>query len=349
MAEQSPRPPSGDGDPEPGSVPPPDGAPPGEASPGAPIPPSFPPPGGEGSAGVRDQPSHPPSGEAEEEVEEAEPEEEPPLDADDTRGAHLRFILAHPFTLSLGTTVAVAVFSILVVLAGPIPGAAGGLAVVAIAFAIAWVLATRWAAEDFFGAYAEERGLSREKEGSLPPATPLLRRGERRHAEEIMRGELPGGLTGTLALYTYEVDSRDSKGDRHTAYHDFTVVLADLPETAFKVSGLYCQRRVGPRLLDGAEDVFRRKQRLELESEDLDRDYEIFHDPNTDENWLRQLFAPSFIVWLAEQAPPDFAFELTAGALCVDVEDHMDSAEELDDVCEAAAVVAARLRGETAE
>ena len=333
MAEQTPRPPASDGDPDPPSVPPPGGG----ASPGAPPPPSFPPPG----EATREA----------EDVEELEPEEEPPppLDADDTRGAHLRFILSHPFTLSLGTTVAVAVFSILVVLVGPIPGAAGGVAIVAIGLAIAWVLATRWAAEDFFGAYAEERGLTREDEGSLPPATPLLRRGSRRHAEEIMRGELPGGLTGTLALYTYEVDSRDSDGNRQTAYHDFTVVLTDLPETAFKVSGLYCQRRAGPRLLDGAEDVFRRKQRLELESEDLDRDHEIFHDPNTDENWLRQLFAPSFIVWLAEEAPPDLAFELTAGALCVDVEDHMDSAEELDDVCEAAAVVAARRRGEAAE
>jgi hypothetical protein len=66
-----------------------------------------------------------------------------------------------------------------------------------------------------------------------------------------MRGALPGGLEGTLALFTYEETHRDSDGDRQTTYYHFTVVLADVPESAVHARELYCQRRVGfslPRL-----------------------------------------------------------------------------------------------------
>src|SRR5918992_2381976 len=164
-----------------------------------------------------------------------------------------------------------------------------------------------------------------------------------------MGGALPGGEPGPPAHYTYEEISRDSKGRRQTSHYHFTVALCEVPESAVRVGELYCQRRVGFRFLDGFEDVFRRKQRVEVESEAMDKRFETFADADADPNWLRQLFAPSFIVWLSEHAPENFAFELVAGALCVNVKGHADSAAELDALCEAAAAVARRLREESAE
>ena len=128
-----------------------------------------------------------------------------------------------------------------------------------------------------------------------------------------MRGVLPGGLDGTLALYTYEETHSDSDGDRQTTYYHFTVVLTDIPESALRVGELYVQRRVGFRFLDSAEDVFRTRERITLESEDLDQRAEIFAGRNEDQNWIRQLFAPSFVHWLADEAPDGFAFELVPG------------------------------------
>ena len=101
--------------------------------------------------------------------------------------------------------------------------------------------------------------------------------------------------------------------------------------------------------MDSAEDVFRRMQRLELESEALDKRYEVFYGAGDDTNWMKQLFSPSFIVWLTERTPKDFAFEFSAGSLCVNVKGQCDSAAELDALCIAAGEVAKRLAGEAAE
>ena len=64
---------------------------------------------------------------------------------------------------------------------------------------------------------------------------------------------------------------------------------------------------------------------------------------------MKRLFSPSFIVWLTERTPEDFAFEFSAGSLCVNVKGHYDSAAELDALCTAAGEVAKRLVGEAAE
>ena len=70
-----------------------------------------------------------------------------------------------------------------------------------------------------------------------------------------------------------------------------------------------CQRRSGFRWMDSAEDVFRRMKRLELESTELDKSYEIFYGAHDDEVWMKRLFSPKFIVWLSEAAPQGVAFE----------------------------------------
>jgi hypothetical protein len=273
-----------------------------------------------------------------------------PLDADDTRGVHLRRLVRHPLTISLGLTAGIAAFTVLTATVSAIAGLGGFLAALLLTLAIAFAIANNRAREDFFAAYASARGLvGRAGRDRLPPLTPLLRKGDERYCEQVFRGLLPGEVEGRLAHYTYEEKSTDSKGNQQTAYHRFTVVLCDAPESAIKTGELYCQRRVGFRFLDSMEDAFRTKQRVELESEDLDRSHEIFADEGTDPNWLRQLLSPSFIVWLNDEAPDGLAFELVAGILCVNVEGHLDSAAELDALCEAAAVVRRRVVEESLE
>ncbi len=272
-----------------------------------------------------------------------------PLDTDDTRGTHFRGLIGRPWLISLGATLAIAAFVVGTTQGGVAVGV-GVTALVAVVVAvIVFVIASGRAKEDFFEAYAGARGLSRRPRGMLPPNTPLLRKGDKRYAEQIMNGTLPGGLPGALALYTYEEESTDSDGNRETDSYRFTVVMHDVPAAAVKASDIYCQRRSGFRWMDSAEDVFRRMQRLELESEALDKRFEIFYGPADDQNWLKQLFAPSFVVWLSEQAPDKIAFELSSGSLCVNVKGHHDSAEEFDEICEAASVIARRLADEAAE
>jgi hypothetical protein len=273
-----------------------------------------------------------------------------PRDTDDTRRAHLAGLGRHPVTLSLGSTLAIAALvgatlATDAILIG-VAAAAGALLLVLL---IVFFIASSQAKEDFFRSYSESHGLSRVGEGSLPPGTPLLQRGDKRYAHQIMSGPLPGGAEGAVALYTYEDTDRDSDGNTQTTYVNFTVVICDIPESAPHVSELYCQRRVGFRFLDSAEDVFRTRKRIELESADLDERCEIFAGRDQDPNWLRQLFEPSFVYWLADEAPAGIAFELVAGMLCVNVKGHLDSAAELDQMCEAGSRIAARVREESLE
>jgi hypothetical protein len=225
--------------------------------------------------------------------------------------------------------------------------AAGAAAAAALLwFLIVLVIAMRRARNAFWGAYAKQRGLSWQHRSGVPPATPLLRRGDTRRADEAFTGKLPGGLDGELALYTYEEQSTDGQAQE---LHHFTVVLGELPGIGSRLPGLFVQRRSGFRFLDGAEDAFRSTERIELESEALDRKCEIFASPACDANWLRQLFSPTFVDFLAEGSPEGFAFEVENGVLCVNVNRHRGSAEELDGLCTAASTVAKRITGESAE
>lgn len=272
-----------------------------------------------------------------------------PQDTDDTRSLHFRRLIGHPVTLSLGATVAIACLIAGALVAGIAIGGAAAAAAIVLTVVIVFAIASGRAKRDFFNAYAQARGLSQVEKGVLPPGTPFLRRGDDRYAHHIMRGRLPGDFDGTLALYTYEDTDTDSEGDRQTTYYHFTVVLADIPESARFVGELYAQRRVGFRFLDSAEDVFRTRERITLESEALDQRAEIFAAPGEDQNWLRQLFSPRFVHWLGDEAPEGTAFELVAGLLCVNAKGHLDNAADLDRMCEAAAVIDRRIREESAE
>jgi len=274
----------------------------------------------------------------------------PPDDANDLRGFHFRRLMRKTLTLVLIGALALIVGGVLGAAIGPAVG--GGAFVLALlaGVAIVFAIADSRAEEAFFQAYAQQHGLELNGRSPLPPTTPLLRKGDDRYAERSLSGPIGEGIEGILALYTYEQESTDSEGNRETNYYRYTVGLVPVPECVPFVPELYCQRKFGLRSLEKLEDAFRRsKERVKLESEVLDEKYEIFAGKGQDAVWLRQLFAPTFIVWLSESAPKKFAFELVDGSLCCYVSGHKKKAEELEEISAATATVAKRLREEAAE
>jgi hypothetical protein len=271
-----------------------------------------------------------------------------PDDADELRSFHFRRLLRTRLTLVL-IAIAIVVAAGGGAFIGAVFIAIGILAAILISLLVVFVIADSKAEQAFFEAYASQHHLTLAGKGPLPAATPLLSKGDDRYGERILRGPLAPDLDGTLALYTYEDESTDSEGNRQTNYYRYTVAIAEIADCAPFVPRLICQRKFGFKALEKVEDAFRSNQRVELESEALDDRYEIFAAKEQDANWLRQLFSPTFIVWLSESAPKKFAFELVDGTLCCYVNGHKKSAAQLDTMSAAAATVARRLREEASE
>jgi hypothetical protein len=273
-----------------------------------------------------------------------------PDDANDLRGFHFRRLLRKPATwIATGVAVIAAGVAAAVFLGAAIGGAVA-VGVFLVSLLIVFEIADSKAEDDFFQTYAAQRGLALSGRGPLPPATPLLCKGDDRYAERALTGPLADGVDGVLALFTYEDETIDSEGNRQTNYYRYTVGLIEVPECAAHLPELFCQHKFGLRSLEKLEDAFRRsKQRVKLESEALDDRYEIFVGPDQDQVWLRRFFSPTFVVWLGEEAPGKFAFELVGGVLCCYVSGHKENAAELDTVRAASATVAARLREESLE
>ncbi len=271
-------------------------------------------------------------------------------DANDLRGHHFKLLLGKPLTWVLVLSAALVGGVVGAAFLQPLLGAAIFAGVALVGLLIVFLIADSRAADAFFTAYAAQRGYELGGRSPLPPVTPLLQKGDDRYAERTLSGPIGEGFEAILALYTYEEESRDSKGNKQTNYYRYTVGLVNVPESEAHIPELYAQRKFGFRALEGFEDVFRtKKERLKLESEVLDQKYEIFAGKQQDAVWLRRLFSPSFIVWLTDSAPQKFAFELVDGNLCCYVSDHKENADELDEIAAATTAVAKRLREEAAE
>lgn len=274
-----------------------------------------------------------------------------PTDANDMRGYHFSRLMRTPATLILIAILTAAVFVACLIFVGVLIGAGGALATLLLGILVVFAIADKRAADDFFEVYAANRGLTLiHGRGRLPQATPLLKKGDDRYTERTLTGPIADDFDGTLALFTYEEETRDSDGDTQTNYYRYTLGLVEVAECASFVPELYCQRKFGLRALEKFEDAFRgNKERVTLESEKLLDKYEIFATKEQDAVWLRRLFSPSFIVWLADAAPDKFAFELVDGTLCCYVSGHKENAAALDGIAAATGAVAKRLRDEALE
>src|ERR1700712_2778635 len=77
--------------------------------------------------------------------------------------------------------------------------------------------------------YAKAQNLRFHSGGSLPPHGNLLTRGGR--AEDLCEGNLPGGVEGTLAHYTYTYTTTDSDGHSESHTRSFTIVVTAVPQS----------------------------------------------------------------------------------------------------------------------
>ncbi|MFI5028307.1 MAG: hypothetical protein ACHQCF_04910 [Solirubrobacterales bacterium] len=271
-------------------------------------------------------------------------------DANDLRGYHFKRLMRREVTWILILVLMITAGVAAAIFVGAAIGGGAALLVLVVSLIVVFAIADAKAADSFFDLYAQQRSLSLGGRGMLPEATPLLSKGTKRYAERTLSGQIADGIDGTLALYTYETESTDSDGNRQTQYHRFTLGLVEVPECAQFVPELFCQQKFGLHALEKFEDVFRRsKERVTLESEALDDKFEIFSAKGQNSNWLRQLFSPTFIVWLTEESPKKFAFELVDGSLCCYIHGHKEDAAELDLVSAASSKVAGRLRDESNE
>ncbi|MGN6276200.1 MAG: hypothetical protein ACTHNP_09780 [Solirubrobacterales bacterium] len=201
-----------------------------------------------------------------------------------------------------------------------------------------------------FAAYAAAHDLTLEPDGQLPRSTPLLADASLRRVEALMRGWLGTYLEAQLAIVSREETTTDPDGGETKGEAHFTVAVCHVPKAKRFAPWLLCHRVEDEHLLGrAAEDLIRGDDRLDLESAELDRCYRIYASPRRDEVWLRELFSPSFIVFLIEQAPKGFAFEYVEGTLCVSRVGRLTLAEDIDDLREATVELVARIRGEIRE
>lgn len=190
-----------------------------------------------------------------------------------------------------------------------------------------------------YSSFAAAHGLealSAHPAGSL---TPLLVEAGNGQLSPAARGRIPGDVDGVVGHLAYT----------RNATFRFSVALAEIPGSTEFVPRLFCIRR-GRRTRDDEFYGFEaRHSKLWTESTKLNERYTVSTSPFQDPLWLRRLFSPAFIDWLASEPPEDFSFELAYGALLGSVEEDYPDAAGIEALCRATAHVAERIRRECEE
>jgi hypothetical protein len=169
------------------------------------------------------------------------------------------------------------------------------------------------------------------------PVTPTLVKGG--ELQPALRGSLLDGVGGVIARHRYRTDGGGFA---------FNVVFTALPESQRFVPRLFCVRE--GRWTDTIHYGFEiRNSRLWTESEALNERYKVTVSPFQDDNWLRQLFRPTFVDWLGSAPPGDLSFELAYGSLLCSIEADDPDESELGQLWDSAATVAKRIRDESRE
>lgn len=159
-------------------------------------------------------------------------------------------------------------------------------------------------------AYAADRGLTVRPE-LIWPGMPLPREqhGPIRHACWSVSGKLPGGVPGRLR---HQAVYGKTFGMNVAMQH--TIMVCRIPESVGYIPMLSVRAEgLEPTLFYWANDKRPREDVRGFESTELDRRYIVEVAKGQDPAWLRQLFPPSFIDWLASNTPVDFGFRLDNG------------------------------------
>jgi hypothetical protein len=184
-----------------------------------------------------------------------------------------------------------------------------------------------------YNALAAARGLSATGAFSPGPLTPLLTRGST--LNPAFSGQLSTGVDGVIGPFGY-------------GRFEYHAVFARIPESQPFVSRLSCDRK-GRNVTDEHYGFEIRSSRLWTESIRLNDRFEVKCSPFQDDNWLRQLFSPTLVDWLADDSPGDFSFELAYGSLFCTIEADYPEADELTALWDGAATVAKRIHDESHE
>jgi len=194
-------------------------------------------------------------------------------------------------------------------------------------------------------AWALERGVEWAPEGEVPEATPLLREGTYTYALNTCSGELAPGLNGSLMhLGSVRVDE-SPEGSSHTTRR-FTVVVASVPDPGERLRLCVCAPRSRVPGYDALDGLLKRLRRIDLESIDFERRYELAIEKGGDESWLRRLFEPTFTEQLALPDGGAVGWELENGTLAAYRPGYATDPAELDRIVGLASLVAARVRDE---
>lgn len=228
----------------------------------------------------------------------------------------------------------------------PVAGVVVAVLAVIIGIGAVFYMADEQAEDAFHDAYAKSRNLQRNPK-PLDPATPLLRKGDKRKTDVRFIGQLSPEFEGSLALWTYTVVTRDTKGRKTERDYPFTIVSIQLDEVAEHLTELVVQQKDSFGIFNKIEDfLLDDLERLTLESLALDDRFEIFVRKDQDPVWIRRLFSPAFIVWLTAFPTRDFAFEFGSGKLIAYVPEHRESSQDFDKVIADACELAKKLREE---
>ena len=201
--------------------------------------------------------------------------------------------------------------------------------------------------QEAYQAYMEARGLRPVNVSSmtLDEYTPMMSTGPTGARGDGATGALLGELPATLLHSTYsEARGQASSGDR------FTLVVATISEAVAFARNLSCRDRAVQKKLAHTEIArFGDSREIKLESIEFDRRFALQAPPGIDASWLRQLFTPALLVWLASKAPAGFCFELNEGHYCAAIPGHATEPAALDPFLAAAGQVAQRIREEALE
>jgi hypothetical protein len=158
--------------------------------------------------------------------------------------------------------------------------------------------------------YAAKHGLEVRPELTWPgQPLPHEQRGPVRFAAWSVAGRLPGGVAGRLR---HQAVYGRTLGIKVAGQH--TMMVCRIPESVGYVPMLSVRAEgVEPGLFYWAGDRRPREDVGGFESIELDRRYVVEVAAGQDHAWLRQLFPPSFIDWLATSTPVDFSFRLDGG------------------------------------
>jgi hypothetical protein len=190
-----------------------------------------------------------------------------------------------------------------------------------------------------FSAFASARGLEPVPTLGLGALTPLLVESKHCQVKPAARGRLGGEVDGIVGHLAYT---------RNKTFR-FNVALAEVHASTALAPRLFCIRNGRSTRDDEFYGFEARHSKLWTESTVLNERYTVSTSPYQDPNWMRQLFSPALVDYLATKPPADFSFELAYGILLGSVEDDDPGADGLAALCEATAHVAARIARECGE